>query len=417
MKKYLFTPIMLFIALFSVAQESADSMAFDLPKIFLNCQYCDQDYYKNEISFLTFVRDQRLADITVLFREIRTGSGGIQITLEFDGHGKYADIHYQDTVNTQPNMSENDTRQLILASLNRGALPFLLRSPVASRITYQVSGINNDQPADSIRDKWNLWIFNLNGGLWGNGQEYTSNVSLNAFVSANRTSEKHLFEAGFWYNNNNAVYKIENEDPIRINIRQFGMYNQQAFSIGNHWALGYSSNLTSNTVANMNSNVDFAPAIEYNVFPYSEATKRQFRFNYRVGVRYVDYVAQTYRLHGYDWFAMQSFNMRYRLIKNWGNVGVSVGTNHLYDGEHFYSVYFSPYISWNILKGLNVNLSGSYSIVRDQYFLRATEVSSNEVLTGQIQLKSSYDFFISCGISYAFGSMYNNVVNVRFQGI
>jgi hypothetical protein len=118
-----------------------------------------------------------------------------------------------------------------------------------------------------------------------------------------------------------------------------------------------------------------------------------------------------------DLFLAQSFSARYRLVKNWGNIGVGVGFRHLYDQEHFFNVNFSPSISWNIFKGFNFNVQGNYSIVRDQYFLKLDDVSSEEILTGQIQLKSAYNFFVFMGISYSFGSIYNNVVNVRFQGI
>jgi hypothetical protein len=54
----------------------------NIPKVFLICEFCDIDFYKNEIAHLLFVRDQRLADFTVLFRVINTGSGGNEYNLE-----------------------------------------------------------------------------------------------------------------------------------------------------------------------------------------------------------------------------------------------------------------------------------------------------------------------------------------------
>jgi hypothetical protein len=388
-----------------------------IPKVFLNCNFCDQDFYKNEIAYLVFVRDQRLADFTVLFRVIQTGSGGEEYSLEFVGKNGYEGIAVNEKFNSTPNMSQNDVREGLLAALKRGSLHYLIRSPLAANIDYKVDGLNSEQTTDSIRDKWNLWIFNVNTNMYGNGQEYTRNLSLGASISANRTSEKNLFEAGFWYNNNSAVYEIEGQEPLRYSIRQFGAYNQDAITLGDHWAVGYSADFYSSTVTNMKSSIAFNPAVEYNIFPYIESTKRQFRFNYKVGLQHVDYVSPTYRNQMNDLFLSQSFSARYRLVKNWGNVGVGVGFKHLYDQEHFYNVNFSPSISWNIFKGFNFNVQGNYSIVKDQFFLKMDEVSSEEILTGQIQLKSAYNFFVFMGISYSFGSIYNNVVNVRFQGI
>lgn len=388
-----------------------------IPKIFMICEFCDQDFYKNEIAYLIFVRDQRLADFSVLFRVIQTGSGGQEYSLEFVGKNGFEGINVNEKFNSTPNMSQNDLREGLLAALKRGSLHYLIRSSLASKIDYKVDGLNNEQTADSIRDKWNLWIFNVNTNLYGSGQEYTRNLSLGASISANRTSEKNLFEAGFWYNNNSAVYEIEGQEPLRYSIRQFGAYNQDAITLGEHWAVGYSTDYYSSTVTNMRSSIAFNPAIEYNIFPYAESTKRQFRFNYKVGFQYLDYVSPTYRNQLNDLFLSQSFSARYRLVKNWGNVGVGVGFRHLYDQEHFFNVNFSPSISWNIFKGFNFNVQGNYTIVRDQFFLKMEDVSSEEVLTGQIQLKSAYNFFVYMGISYSFGSIYNNVVNVRFQGI
>lgn len=420
MKKYTTLLCALFLLTGIFAQDApSDSLKTHdgILKVFLICESCDQDFFKNEIGHLYFVRDQRLADFTVLFRNIETGSGGREITLDFSGNGIYQDIKHAERFNTLPNMSENDVRMGLLQVFHKGALHYLVRSPMAPLITYKVEGLSKSEPADSIKDKWNLWIFNIDGSVNGSGQEYTSNMSYNGSFSANRTSEKNLFEAGFWYWSNHSTYQIDPATKIKSDIQSYGLYSQNAISIGKHWAAGYNTGLYSSTVSNMRDNTDLTAVVEYNVFPYSEATKRQLRFNYRAGFRVVNFYELTYRNKFHDLFATQSLTMRYRLVEKWGNIGVSIGAAHLFSKEHFYSVNISPSISWNVLKGLNFNVGGNFSIVRDQYFLRMDEVSSEEILTGQAQLKSAYNFFIYTGFNYSFGSMYNNVVNVRFQGI
>ncbi|MFN5148874.1 MAG: hypothetical protein ACK5EK_07715 [Flavobacteriia bacterium] len=419
MRKVLHVLLLLIATVHISFGQERDTMHVDatIPKVFMICDFCDMDYYKNEIAHLVFVRDQRLADFTVLFRVINTGSGGNEYTLEFSGKNGYEGITVQEKFNSTPNMSQNIIREGLLASLNRGSLHYLIHSPLAPNIAYEVKGLNNGQPADSIRDKWNLWIFNINTNLFGSGQEYTSNLSLGANFSANRTSEKNLFETGFWYNKNSSVFKIEGQDPIRYDILEYGIYSQDAISLGKHWAVGYNSGIYAATVSNLRSNLIIAPTVEYNIFPYSEATEKQFRFNYQLGIRQSSYEEPSYRNQMSDLFLSQFFNIRYRLVKNWGNIGMGVGLLHLYDTEHFYNLNFAPSISWNIFKGLNFNVQGSYSIVRDQYFLKLDDATSTEIITGQTQLKSAYNFFVAMGINYSFGSIYNNVVNVRFQGI
>ena len=363
------------------------------------------------------MRDQRLADFTVLFRMISTGSGGSEYGLEFSGRNNYEGISTKEKFNSTPNMSQNDIREGLLAALNKGSLHYLIHSPLASQIHYEIRGMNNQQPADSIRDKWNLWIFNVSANVFGNGQEYMNNLSLGTNFSANRTSEKNLFEAGFWYNINRSVYKLEGMEPLKYSILSYGIYSQDAVSLGKHWAVGYNSGIYSETVSNLKSNLIVAPTVEYNIFPYSEAMKKQFRFNYQLGFSQAQYTDLTYRNRMSDLFLSQSLTIRYQLVKNWGNIGMGLGFKHLYDDENFYNLNFSPSVTWNIVKGLNLSIFGSYSILRDQYFLKMDDVTSTEVITGQIQLKSAFNYFLSMGINYSFGSIYNNVVNVRFRGI
>jgi hypothetical protein len=76
----------------------------DAPKVFLVCDYCDQNYYKNEITFLNFVRDRRLADIVILLRTINTGNGGTEFTLEFSGENNFKDITTTEKFNAIPNL-------------------------------------------------------------------------------------------------------------------------------------------------------------------------------------------------------------------------------------------------------------------------------------------------------------------------
>ena len=53
-------------------------------------------------------------------------------------------------------------------------------------------------------------------------------------------------------------------------------------------------------------------------------------------------------------------------------------------------------------------------VLRDQLNQPMGEASQEEVLVRQRQLATSYDYYLSMGFSYRFGSIFNNVVNARF---
>lgn len=71
-------------------------------------------------------------------------------------------------------------------------------------------------------------------------------------------------------------------------------------------------------------------------------------------------------------------------------------------------------LSIRIIKGLSFDLYGQFSSIHDQISLPKASASSEEILLQQRQLATQYSFFVSAGISYTFGSMYNSVVNPRF---
>ena len=72
--------------------------------------------------------------------------------------------------------------------------------------------------------------------------------------------------------------------------------------------------------------------------------------------------------------------------------------------------------SVRIIKGLNFNVGGSYSWIHDQRYLRKGSATKESVLLRQQALATSYFYDFNFGLSYTFGSIFNNVVFPRFGG-
>ncbi|MEM6804163.1 MAG: hypothetical protein AAF696_22350 [Bacteroidota bacterium] len=70
-------------------------------------------------------------------------------------------------------------------------------------------------------------------------------------------------------------------------------------------------------------------------------------------------------------------------------------------------------ISFRIFKGLSARISADFQLVNDQLSLPAGGVSLEEILLQQRQLATAYELGVGLGLSYTFGSMYNNVINTR----
>ena len=63
---------------------------------------------------------------------------------------------------------------------------------------------------------------------------------------------------------------------------------------------------------------------------------------------------------------------------------------------------------------MNLRVNGSMAWIRDQLFIPAEEISDAERLLQRRQLASNFDWDIGFGLSFQFGSIFNNVVNNRF---
>jgi hypothetical protein len=71
-------------------------------------------------------------------------------------------------------------------------------------------------------------------------------------------------------------------------------------------------------------------------------------------------------------------------------------------------------MSIRLTRGLNLDVFGSYSRIHDQLNLPVGDASLDEILLRRRELATDYDYRLSIGLSYTFGSVFSNVVNPRF---
>ena len=69
------------------------------------------------------------------------------------------------------------------------------------------------------------------------------------------------------------------------------------------------------------------------------------------------------------------------------------------------------------MSGLKFAIGGSYEIKRNQIEIRKEGATRVEVLTQQRQLNTAYSYFLGIGISYQFGSKFNNYINPAFKNL
>jgi hypothetical protein len=175
--------------------------------------------------------------------------------------------------------------------------------------------------------------------------------------------------------------------------------------------------LNSSTYRNLDFGLTATPAIEYNIYPYAESTKRQLRILYRLGLRVCRYREETIydRLRETLWWEALSASLE--LKRDWGSISASLeGSHYFHDlGKNRLSLF--TYVDVRLFKGLSFFIFGGADRIHDQLFLAKGDATIEEVLLQRRQLATTYSYFSSAGLSYTFGSTRSKVVNPRFGSV
>jgi hypothetical protein len=187
-------------------------------------------------------------------------------------------------------------------------------------------------------------------------------------------------------------------------------------SLGEHWSIGAYLSVYASTYSNIKFSLSPAPAIEYDLFPYSQSTRRFLSFIYRLNFQTVKYYEETIYDKTSENLWSQTLSVTLDLKEKWGSISTSLeGSNYFHNFQRNHlSLYGS--ISLRLWKGLTFDVSGYYSMIHDQLSLQKGQASLEEVLLRRTMLETDYQYYMSIGLSYTFGSIFSNVVNPRFGG-
>lgn len=396
----------------ALPQDEARSVA---PNIYVDCdrRTCDFDYIKTEITFVNYVLDRQSADIHVIVTRQTTGSGGQEYTLSFLGQrrhkGKDAVLRYY----SKPTDTEDQVRRGFVNVLKQGLIPYVYDTPLAEFISISYARREGSLPAPD-RDKWDFWVFSL--GLRGNGdfEDQSKRYSYQINLSANRTTETSKFRMYATANYNHRRYEVPDEEPIISRSNRKSLSPSFVKSISGHWSWAVAASLYSSTFDNARLYTSFGPGIEYNLFPYSQSTRRELRIQYRVGVVFRDYYETTIFEKEKETLFSQNLQVILEIKEPWGSVGVELsGNTFLHDfGKNRLRAEAGLWV--NLLKGLSFNIGGEYQRIRDQLSLPLAGATVEEILLELKRLATGYNLSFQVGLNYRFGSIYSNVVNPRF---
>jgi hypothetical protein len=383
-------------------------------RLLIDCKgvSCDQNFFRTEVTFVDHVRERQDADVHLLITSRPTGAGGAEITFSFFGQGRFVgrDEVLRHTVVAAE--SDDAVRREMVRVMSLGLVAYAVESSALS--TLAVTSLSRGAPAPVQSDPWNMWTFRSQLGGNGSGERSNTFSNINGSVSANRTTD--TMKLNLSINGSYAENSFELPDGRRFVSpnRRYGTNALLVQSLGRHWSAGVEGSTSSTTFQNLDRTVFVAPAIEYNVFPYAESTRRLLTLQYAAGLRAFDYESETVFGKLSERTAAQVATVSLTLRQRWGTVGAGFDAASFLPALKYNHATLSGDLAVNVLKGLSLNLFGDVTSVRDQVYLPRGKATTEEVLVRQRQLATDYRYFYSFGITYTFGSIYSPVVNPRF---
>lgn len=391
---------------------ASDSLKKDAINVFVDCNFCDLDFIRKQITFVNYVRDRKEAQVHILSAWQQTASGGSAISFFFIGQKNFSGINDTLVCNSKADATEDENREGQIRVLKMGLIRYVSKTPFADKISIDMASPPSDE---NVKDKWGSWVFSMDAGGYFNGQQQYQSISSWGSFSSSKVTEKWKIEFNFYNNYNESRYQIDDTTEIRSFNRSKSFDHLLVRSINDHWSVGGFAGVMNSDYENRKLGWNIAPALEYDLFPYSQATRKQLRILYSAGYTYTQYYDTTIFNKTEEGLGFERLAIAFEIKQQWGSLSSRViGFNFLHDFS-LYKVYFQPEINIRVFKGLSVRLGGSVSLIHDQISLPKAGATLEEILLQQRQLATQYSYWGNFGISYTFGSIYNNVVNPRFR--
>ena len=400
----------------AAAPESLHALQTSALRLFVDCADCggdDFDYIRAHLACVNHVRDRNSAQVHVLVTMQPTGGDGTEATVAFIGREEFTGV--DDTLKLVFKASETDEvmRRELVRVLGLGLVRYVAHTPLAGRVTVSYA---DSLPAGAKqgRDPWDNWVFSTNLEGTFNGQSSQRFISTYGSLSASRVTLGSKVSVSVSGNYNESRFDLGESGRVLSISRGQSARGRYVRSLGDHWSAAVRTSVYKSTYDNMDLNLGVGPAVECDIFPYSQSTRRQLRCSYRVAYQHADYDRPTLFGKTAEHLFQEELSVTLNVKEPWGSAEVSLeGSNYLHDlGKNRLQAWGSQ--SFRVLEGLSLRLQFNASRVRDQLSLAAAGATAEEILLQRRQLATQYEYWANMGLSYTFGSIYNNVVNARF---
>ena len=383
-------------------------------KVYLDCQFCFGDYIREEVGMVEYVRDPAEADVHIIVSRSDTGSGGIERAVAFIGIGRFKGLDFKSRAISQSGDTEDTQRQRLATAIKIGLLNYLSSEGIKGDLSIDIEQTAQPGQAGPATDPWNFWVLSLRGSVATSGEESSRELDLSGDVGADRITDEWKITMGAEIEFSREDFDLDEDEPLRAERNERDFDGLVARSVNDHWSLGGRASIESSTFENIAIRTFLGPAVEYNLFPYSQYTRRQLRIGYAVGPYYARYREETLFFKMRDRMTQQELSVTIDQREPWGSLQAEVEYSTFLPDASLYRIQLEGDVNVRLARGLSLSIEGTTSRLRDQLSIPRRGVTPEEVLLRLRRLRSGYEYNLQIGLTYTFGSIFNTIVNPRF---
>jgi len=388
-------------------------------RVFLDCPSyrCDPDFFRTEFPFADFTRVPEDADVQVLVTEVETGSGGSEYTITALGRGRF--VGRADTLKayTTADATDDEERKAIAQRMGLALARYVALTPAADRFTLRYTAPDSLRASmtQGERDPWNYWAFRIRFNTYLNGEASYNNASLHSSLGATRITEALKVEGEGWISRDRSYYEYDDSTSVTTITENYGASLLFAPSLGRHWGWATYVEASRNTYRNLELGVELLAGLEYDIWPYEEVTRRLLVIRAVSGVKHARYDEITLYGETEETRPTASLESILDVTQPWGSIGADLELSTYLHDLTKNRAELSLNADVRLVRGLSLSVFGQVASIHDQLGLPAEGASDEDILLRQQQLATNYEYYTSIGLSYVFGSRFNNVVNPRFR--
>ena len=384
----------------------------NLPKLFIKCDRCDKTYLRKEINYVDHVRDQALANIQLFIYRNRNANNGNRYSLDFIGNENFKEKNISLNLDTNPKMTRDEIRNELKKKIELGLVYFLIETEISKKININYDSSFLSDEIESSSDRWKNWVFQSSGDAYFENETSRRKSNINLQFDADKVTDKIKLQFDLDFERANNRY--ENDDDIFISKRNRKSFSMKSvWSLNQKWSAGFSAGASSDTYQNIYFRYHILPAIEYSFFPYNEFVRREMVINYRIGYGYRNYIERTIYDKLKEDVYVHFLNFETRFRQPWGEINTNLSGKSFLQDPDKYSIRLDSWFSIRVFEGLSVRLGGELEFIRDQLSLPMRNASIEDLLLQQKEIATDFYTEFRIGLSYTFGSAFNNYLNSR----